>query len=191
MQRPARVRGFTLVEVMVAGTILSAIGLLVGLWLSGISNLWWTSTTKSQASTTVQQALTRMTSELKAATRTGSPTAPGISIPAAPNNTSLTFYLPTDLDGDGTIIDASGNTEWDTANPIQYTYDAPSQQLRRVRAGQTILLATNVTSVRFDDATTNATLLSNEVQITLTLQPSVPQGRITPTTSTETVKLRN
>ena len=190
MRRPAA-RGFTLVEVMVAGTILSAVGLLVGLWLAGVSSLWWTSTTKSQASTTVQQALSRMTSELTLATRTGSPTAPGISIPAAPNNTSLTFYLPIDLDGDGTIIDANGNTEWDTAHPIQYTYDAPSRQLRRVKGGQAVILATNVTGVRFDDVTTDATLLANEVTITLTLQPTIPQGHITPSTSTETVKLRN
>ena len=176
---------------MVAGAILVSIGLLVVRWLTGVSELWWTATTQSETRTAVQQAVSRMTSELKAATRTGSPTPPAISIPAAPNNTQVTFYLPTDVDGDGTIVDASGNTEWDAANSIQYVYDAPSKQLRRVRGAQTVILAHDVTSATFNDVSIDASLFANELKITLTLQTTTPQHHTLSATSTEIVKLRN
>lgn len=187
---PHRRAGFTLVEVVVASGILTSIALMAGLWLMGSTDLWSTSTTLTQVQTDVQQAVNRMTSELRGGTRSGAPNPPGVSIPAAPGNTSITFSLPADIDGDGLIIDAAGATEWDPTR-IQYTYDVPSRQLRRVQGAQTIVFANDVSSAAFNDITTDPTLQINEVRITLTIQRTTPQRRTLTATSTEIVKTRN
>jgi len=183
--------GFTLVETIVAGGLLVSMSLIAMLWLTGTSTLWWTSTTQAQVRSDMQQSMSRMTAELRSATRSAAGSPPNAVIPAAPGNTTITFYLPTDADANGTIIDALGNIEWDVANPIQYNYVAASQQVQRVQAGQTIILANSVTSATFDALNTNATLLPNEVRITMTMQKPTPQGRTVSSTSIVTVKLRN
>ena len=178
--------GFTLVETIVAGGLLVSMSLIAMLWLTGTSTLWWTSTTQAQVRSDMQQSMSRMTAELRSATRSAAGSPPNAVIPAAPGNTTITFYLPT-----GTIVDAIGNIDWDLANAIQYNYAAASQQIQRVRAGQTVILANNVTSATFDALNTNATLLPNEVRITMTMQKPTPQGRTVSSTSIVTVKLRN
>ncbi len=192
-RRHPTAQGFTLVETMVAGSLFVSVSLMVIVWLMGVSNLWYTATTQSFARANALQAMTRMTAELHSATRTNAPASPAESITTTtvPPNSTITFFLPTDTDGNGLIIDVNGNTEWDVANPVQYVFDSASQQLRRLQGGQTVILANNVTNVRFDDSTTDATLSSNQVKINLTLQMTTPDGRVLAGTSTEIVKLRN
>jgi len=184
-------QGFTLVETMVAGTLLVSLGLIATLWLTGVSDLWWTTTTQSDVRTATQQALSRMLSELRSATRTAAGSPPNAVIPAAPGNTTLTFYLPADVDGNGLIIDALGNTEWNVATPVQYAYVPAQRRLVRIQAGQQVVLATDVTAVAFEDASLNPALYQNEVKITLTLQRVTPQRRTVSATAAEIVKLRN
>lgn len=186
-----RSQGFTLVETMVAGTLLVSLSLIATLWLTGVSDLWWTTTTQSDVRSTTQQALSRMVSELRSATRTAAGSPPNAVIPAAPGNTTLTFYLPADLDNNGLIIDALGNTEWNAATPVQYAYVPAQRRLIRTQAGQQVILATDVTAVAFEDASLNPTLYPNEVKITLTLQRLTPQRRTVSATAAEIVKLRN
>jgi len=184
-------QGFTLVETMVAGTLLVSLSLIATLWLTGVSDLWWTTTTQSDVRTATQQALSRMLSELRSATRTAAGSPPNAVIPAAPGNTTLTFYLPADVDGNGLIIDALGNTEWNVATPVQYAYVPAQRRLVRIQAGQQVVLATDVTAVAFEDASLNPALYQNEVKITLTLQRVTPQRRTVSATAAEIVKLRN
>lgn len=184
-------RGFTLVETMVAGGILLSMSLIAMLWLTGTSSLWWTSTMQAQVRSDVQQSVSRMAAELRSATRAAAGSPPNAVVPAAPGNTTVTFYLPADADGDGTIVDAIGNTEWDVANAIQYNYIAASRQIQRVRAGQTTILANDVASVTFDALNTDATLSPNEMRMTMTIQKTTPQGRAVSAASIATVKLRN
>ena len=184
-------QGFTLVETMVAGTLLVSLSLIATLWLTGVSDLWWTTTTQSDVRTATQQALSRMLSELRSATRTAAGSPPNAVIPAAPGNTTLTFYLPADVDGNGLIIDALGNTEWNVATPVQYAYVPAQRRLVRTQAGQQVVLATDVTAVAFEDASLNPALYQNEVKITLTLQRVTPQRRTVSATAAEIVKLRN
>ncbi|MBI3331244.1 MAG: hypothetical protein HYZ96_03935 [Candidatus Omnitrophica bacterium] len=183
--------GFTLVETMVAGTILVSISLAAVLWLTGVSDLWWTTTTQSEVRRASQQAVNRMVAELRSATRTAAASPPNASIPAAPGNTTATFYLPTDQDGNGFIVDAVGNTEWDTLNPVQYAYVPAQRQLVRIQGGQSRILANDVASVTFEDRTINPALYQNEVKIILTLQRTTPQRRTVSASAVETVKLRN
>lgn len=183
--------GFTLVETMVAGTLLVSLSLIATLWLTGVSDLWWTATTQSDIRSATQQALSRMVSELRSATRTAAGSPPNAVIPAAPGNTTLTFYLPADLDNNGLIIDALGNTEWNVANPVQYAYVPAQRRLVRTQAGLQVVLATDVAAVTFTDATLDPSLYQNEVRIALTGQKTTPQRRTVSATAAEIVKLRN
>ena len=183
--------GVTLIETMVAGTILVSMGLIATLWINGAADLWWTTNTQSEVRTRAQQAMKRMVDELRSATRTAAASPPNATIPAAPGNTTITFYLPTDLDGNGTIVDAIGTTEWDLVNPVQYVSVPAARQLRRVQGAQTVVFANDVQSVTFEDVSITPSLHVNEVKVTLTLQKTTPQQRTVSATAIEIVKLRN
>jgi prepilin-type N-terminal cleavage/methylation domain-containing protein len=188
--------GFTLIETMVAGTIFASVALITVAWMTGTQRLWSVSSTQSQLQTDAQLALQRMAAELRGATRTEAGSPPNATIPASPNNTSITFFLAQDdIDGsedfNETIVDENGNTEWNNATSIQYVRDAASQQLWRVSGGATTVLANNVTAVTFVDTTINNALFADEVQMTLTLARQALDGRTVTVTATERVKLRN
>ena len=194
MSRPSPAQGFTLVETMIAGTIMISMSLIAVLWISGVSDLWWTSNTQSHVRTVTQQAMNRVLAELRSGTRISAGSPPNAVIPAAPNNTQVTFYLPADLDpldGNTTIIDSIGNIEWDNANAVQFVYSAAQQQLQRIQAGNVTVLARNVAGATFEDVTINPGLLPDEVRITLTLQQRTPQGRTVSATAVESLRLRN
>jgi len=194
LRAPVSRCGFTLIETLVVGTIFISMSLIATLWLTGVSDLWWTTTTQAEMRTASQLAINRLLDELRSGTRTAAGSPPNAVIPAAPNNTTVTFYLPADLDpldGNTTIVDSIGNIEWANLAPIQYVFDVPSRQLRRVQGGNTIVLANDVQSVTFEDALINAALSQNEMRITLTLQRPTPQGRTISATTVEIVKLRN
>ena len=191
MRRSTRAHGFTLVETMVAGTIMLSMSLIATLWLTGMSDLWWTTTIQSELRMQNQLVMNRLLAELRSATRTAAGSPPNATIPAVPNNTSMTFYLPIDLDNNGTIIDAIGNTEWDLANDVQYVYDAGQRQLLRTQGGNTLVFARDVSGVTFEHSGINAALRPNEVKISLTLQRTTPQRRTVSATAVEIVKLRN
>jgi type II secretory pathway pseudopilin PulG len=193
--------GFTLVETMVAGSLLASMGLAAMLWLSGISDLWMTSGAQSEARLGAQRAMNRLVAELRSATRTSAGSPPNAAIPASPDNTGLTFYLPADLDtldGNTTIVDATGEIEWDTDRPVQYVYVEAQRQLQRVSGGETTVLANGIPptfngepGVAFEDAGMDPSLHQHEVRITLTIQQATPQGRVASATAVEIVKLRN
>jgi hypothetical protein len=176
---------------MVAGGILLSMSLITVMWLTGVSDMWWTTSTQSDVRTVSQQGVNRMVSELRSATRTAALSPPNAVIPAAQNNRRLVFFLPADLDLNGLIIDAIGNTEWNVGSEIIYEYIPAQQQVIRTQNGQQVVIASNVSDARFDDRNSVATLASNEIQITLTVQRTTPQRRTVTGTSVEIVKLRN
>ena len=187
-------QGFTLIETMVTGTILLSMGLVATMWLNGSSDLWWTTNTRAEVRENVHLAVSRMAAELRSGTRVAATTPPNASIPPAPGNTTMTFYLPADLDpldGNTTIVDAIGNIEWDNSTPIQYVYVPAQRQVLRIQGAQQVVIANDVVSVQFDDASIDPSLNANEVRVTLTLQKTSPQQRTLSATSTEIVKLRN
>ncbi len=184
--------GFTFVETLVAGGILVVLASMATLWATGGINLWWTSNTQTDVRMTTQQAIARMADELRNATRASTVLpSPNIVIPPAPNNTSMTFYLPADIDGNGLIVDATGNIEWDMLNPIQYVYDPGTREILRLGGGQTVVIAHDVQSAQMDDQSTDASLSLNEVRLNVVLQKTTPQQRTVSATSISVVKLRN
>ena len=189
--RSGHARGFTIVETLVVSGLLGSIALIAAVSIAGTSDLWATASTQNQVRTVAQLATRRMVDELRNATRAAAGSPPNLAIPALPNNTGITFYVPRDLDGDGLITDANGLTEWDNANPIQYTRNVAQQQLIRTRAGVQQVLANGVTDVRFDDITMDGTLGSNELRVRVTIQAPTSNRRTLTSASNEIVRLRN
>lgn len=184
-------QGFTLVEMLVVGSLTMLIG---GVLLEfSMRHMDFLNTTAMQSDLRSQThlAMEAMLKELHHGTRAAAGSPPNVSIPAAPNNTGMTFYLPADVDGNGMIIDAAGTIEWVTANPVQYVYDAPSQQLRRTDTAGTRVLANSVTAATFEDRTITPTLPTDEVRIRLTLQGTTPRGRTLSASDTAVIQLRN
>jgi hypothetical protein len=136
--------------------------------------------------------MTYMTQELRNATLASTSSPPNIYIPPRPNNNSITFYLPKDLDAlykNGWVSDSI----WDTANPnpIQYQYIAASRQLQRLQQGNVHIITTDVSSIQFEDKDIDSSLGDNELRIIMTLSRLLLQGRTTSVTLTSIVKLKN
>ena len=186
-----KLRGVTLIEVMIAATILvlAASFMLKG-YLSGIS-LGEFAQEEASLQAQARNALTAMVMELKNATRSGYPAAPGIFIPATPNNTRIRFYLPNDLDGNGLLTDASGALEWGMAFPLQYQYVSNDRTLIRVENGVPRVLVSNVQDVRFIDISIDPALTGNEVKMILTLSKTTARQRQVTFTLSGIVRLRN
>lgn len=184
--------GFTLMEMLVGILIFSIISIIVLLFFVQSSNLWQTLTTQSDLRSTARNAVNFMCQELRNATRTSSSNpSPNISIPPAPNNNSIDFYLPFDKDGNGLIIDALGNTEWNTADKIQYQYVPAQKQLRRLENGNPFIVANEVSKIEFEDNSINSSLYINELRINLTLERTIPMNKKVSVTVASIVKLRN
>lgn len=194
MRRIRKYRGLTLIETLIVGGLFASVSLIMTLWLNGVSDLWWTSSTQAQARTHIQQSMSRMLKELRGTTRSVATGGTPLLIPSSPNNTQVTFYLPKDLDGNGTILNAQGGIEWDNASAakaVQYTYDAAARQVKRIQGGQQQVLTNGVTDVRFEDRTIDATLASDEVRIRMSVQFTTPRGRFLQASANQVVKLRN
>ena len=184
-------RGIALFEAMLVTSIGVLISVVLLECLNQGSDFWELSTTQADLGTREEIVMDEMVRELRSATRTAQTSPPKISIPPSPNNTQLTFYLATDLDGNGLILDATGNLEWDTNNPVQYQYAPSTRQLRRLVGATQRVLASDVASVTFADQAIDSSLANNEVKIVLTLQRTTPHQRVVTTTATPLVKLRN
>lgn len=185
-------RGFTLAEVLVAASILAVISaIMLSFFIQG-SNLWQLITNQSDLRSVARNAMNYMTQELRKSTRTsGGIPSPNLSIPSKPNNNSVDFYLPIDMDGNSYIIDSVGSTEWDTSNKIQYQYIPGLKQLRRLEQGNQHIIANDVASIEFEDNSINPALYNNELKIILILEKLMPQNRTVSVTLTSVVKLRN
>lgn len=181
--------GFTMAEALVALSISLIIIFAVTQSLSRGRDFWQIASAKSNLHLSGQRAMDYMLAELKNATRAAGASPPNINIPAS--RTSIKFYLPTDIDGNGLIIDATGNTEWAVGGPIQYQYVPGQNQLRRLEDGNQRVLANNVSGVSFDDASTDTSLYLDEVHISLNLQKTTVQQRDISASFVSIVKLRN
>ncbi len=186
-------RGFTLVEAMFSVTIfLMLMMLIAGSMINGL-DLWQIAVCRSELQTQAQRAMNEMIKELRGATSTVGafpPDADVLGVP--PNNDAIVFYLPVDIDGDGTIIDAlTGDTEWDLVNPVQYGYDLIKHQLIKLHNGNQRVLANYVTRVQFDDQTTEASLNRDEIKITFELKRATSRQRTITVFLVAKVKLRN
>ncbi len=199
---PSRRVGFTLVETLMVSAIFAIVGVLSLQWFTNISQYWEVVTAQGDLRAHAEQALETMKRELHLATRNGGAIPPNLAIPAAPNNTQITFYLPMDADGNGTIVDATGNIEWNppcnpppppcaVPTPITYAYTAASGQITRTEGAAQRVIAHDVSTALFDDQTTDGALYANEVRIRLTTQRTTPHNRTVSAAATTRIELKN
>lgn len=180
-------KGITLIELIVAFVIVAVGGGILMLFLQKQTDLMETSSAYGSVRTRAEIALGNMADELRLATRKGAGSPPNLAIAGG----TMTFYVPTDSDNDGRIVDASGGIEWDAALPVQYSYDAGTQQLNRIQGAQARVLAHHVSAVSFSDKSIDGTLNDNEVKIQLSVQETTQHQRTAAATVATVVKIRN
>ena len=190
-----RKSAYTLIELTITAGILLVIMMIMVYFYTQSSRLFHLILNQSDLSQRAQSAVSFMSHELKNATRTSAETpSPNFTIPSSPNNNSIQFYLPADSDGNGSIIDSIGDTEWNTSNQVQYQYVPGQELLRRLEGGNQFTIAYDVESIEFEDNDINSSLGIDEVRIILTLsrEPGGWAGH-TPesVTLTSNLKLRN
>ncbi len=182
-------QGLSFVEALISMVILLMVFTVASESLLRGRQYWLVSAMQTKLNHAAKVSIDYMVSELKNATRNESASPPNLVIDIS--REIMDFYLPTDIDSDGYIVDSSGNTEWDTTTTYQYQFDSDTNRLYRIQDANTRILAINVASVVFDDITTDSTLLGNEICITLTLQDTDSAGRAITVTRTSRVGLRN
>ena len=184
--------GFTFTEVLVASGLLVIVsGALYGLYLFNLEAVE-SSRCGMYLQAQARIALNCMGAELRNATRTSSQApSPRLSIPAAPNNTSIRFYRPKDLNGATLLNSTTGLIEWGTDDPIDYQYLPASKQVVRIQQGITRVVAREVTDLRFSDIAIDPTLSIYEIRIVLTLSKTTVRQKVITLTRVAIVKLRN
>jgi len=182
-------KGFTMVEILIGMAIFIPLVLMTYQMMNRGLDFWEIVTVQGDLQASGHRSINEISSELRNATRTAGATPPDVRIIAA--NRRLQFYLPADISGNGLITDNIGNTEWDTANIIEYRFDNVANQLLRIEGGTQVLLCNNVANATFDDLTTDITLNIDEVRITLLLQKTTAKQRTLSESFTALVRLRN
>lgn len=133
-------KAFTLVEILVASIIMSVIMAVLFIVLSIGQRSWVTGDTAIELRDQTIRAVMTMDRELSAT----SPTKINLNIGASGN--SLTFWLPFDNNGDGSVVDTSGNIEWTGA--ITYSLNGSNQIMRSFGATSSVL-GNNIVSLQF------------------------------------------
>ena len=183
-------RGLTIVEFVIVGSLITFIGASLLDFFLRQSDFIQISTAQAELQVQGQLAIDAVASELRHATRADAGSPPNVTIPNSPNNSQLTFYLPTDADGNGVITDAAGAIEWVTATPVTFQYAAGTRRLLRSTAAGSRVLANDVTAAVFEDRNIDGTLLANEVRVRLTLQKTAGRRSLS-TTLSGIITLRN
>jgi len=184
--------GFSLIEALLSVVIFVVLSLLMAQFFIQASDVWQSTTYDTELRSAARNAMALMANELHCATRTSAifPSA-NLTVPAAPNNHNLTFYLPQDIDGNGLILNATGSTEWDIVHPVQYHYAEADKELRRVANSTSTILCRDVANVEFEDNAINPSLYNDELRVLLTLQKMTPFHRNITVNLRSIIKLRN
>jgi len=171
-------KGFSLVEILVSVSILLILIFALFAVMEVGRNSWFTGDTSVQLRQEIIKAFMTMERELKE-------TRPAqISLTAGSSGSSLTFKIPQDNNGDGTILDSLGNVEW--SGDITYALDG-SGQIIRTASGATVILTQDITSLQFTRPSSPPDIL----QIDITAQKASDQGRQMQDSGQLIVKMRN
>lgn len=191
LRRKSDKKGLTVVEVIVASVIVAVMTYLVTqLYIQGI-RLWNISTVQSDLRSTGRYALSRITDELRLATRAESASPPNLAIPLAPNNNQITYYHPLRGANNTIVSDAAGLIVWDVNTPRQLRHVPATNTLEGAVGGTVSTIAQNINRVVFEDSTINATLSSNELRVSLELSAATPLFGASAITMVSKIKIRS
>ena len=180
-------RGIAMTEFILLSGMLAVASTVCAEFLLRQSDLVYLAVMQNDLHLAAQQAMEAVVTDLRPATRAAAGSPPNATIPAPPGNTTLTLYVPADLDEDGDIVDAGGAIEW---SPAPIVYQLNQQQLLRTQGGATRVLANDVTGLAFEDQAIDGTLAAEEIRVRLTLQ-AARRGRTTTVSRSAVVNLRN
>jgi len=171
-------KGLTLIEILVATVIFTILIFAVFQVMEVGRSSWFRADVVVELRQEIIKTFMRMESELKE-------TRPAqISLGSGTSGSSLTFKIPQDNNGDGTILDASGNIEW--SGNITYALNG-ANQITRTASGLTSILANNVVSLQF----TRPTSPVNILQIDITVRKTSVLGTQLQDTGQIMIKMRN
>ncbi|MCZ6601919.1 MAG: hypothetical protein O6952_02810 [Planctomycetota bacterium] len=169
--RPSRtgnVRGSTLLEIILVAGIASMLGLLVTRMSILTFDLWSEGEGRMQIQERVEQVLKRLSREVRQADQTN----------LTLSGSTLIFRIPEDLDGDGTILDPDGATEYGA--DITYTLTGEDLVRRQDLDGDSVaestvpgeiaILASGLSGLDFQ-----AQAIGVQVTLTLKVRP-LPTG---------------
>ena len=174
-------RGFTLVEILISFAILVLVMLAIFSVMDIGRNAWFLGDVSTQVRHEIINAFTNMDRELKE-TR---PSQQSLSI--GTTSAQLTFKIPQDGNGDGTVLDVNGNIEW--SDDITYALNGAHELTRTVSGVPpvTSVLARDIVNVQFSRPLSTINLLV----IDITAQKASSAGRIVQDSGEIKIKMRN
>jgi len=175
-----KTRGFTLIEVMISMAVVLILAAAITRVLLVGNSSWHIGDAEVQVNQEARRGMSNMVREL----RNTRPLSTIINVPAdGAYYSTITFKIPSDSDGDGDVIDASGNVEWSDA----ITYSVANNQLWRNTTNSATVLANNVNSLSFRRQPTS----SDIIEIALQTRKTTVEQRVISATLNCSVKLRN
>jgi len=171
-------KGFTLVEILIAVSIFLILIFALFAVMDVGRGIWFTGDVSVELRQEIIKAFMTMEKELKE-------TRPAqISLTSGSSSSSLTFKIPQDNDGDGTILNSAGNIEW--SGDITYTLNA-NNQITRVASGVTTIIANNILTLLFTRPSSPDDLL----RIDITARKVSAIGRVGQDSGQIIIKMRN
>lgn len=169
-------KGFTLIEILVATLIMSVIMAALFVSLSIGQSSWFIGDTAIELRDQTIRSIMNMDKEL-------SETRPSkINLAIGAVSSTITFYVPQDNDGDGSVVDSIGNIEWSGA--ITYSLNG-SNQIIRASGGVNTVVGTDIAILQF-------TRTDNRlIQIDITAQKTALSKRQIQDTEQTVIKIRN
>jgi prepilin-type N-terminal cleavage/methylation domain-containing protein len=188
VQEPRKAAGFTLVEVIVATAVFFILVNMAFVTMNTGMNSWFSSSTSVELRSELIKTLAAMERELKE-------TAPAKleNLPSGGSAATLTFHLPQDVDGDGTLINWNGTApkyepiiEW-SPTTVTYAVNGTGVLIRSTSLGQSRVVAQDIVGLQFSRPTT----VSNILQIDLSAQKNDVKGRVLSDAARLMIKMRN
>lgn len=134
--------GFTLIEMMIVLVTFVLIGEAIAYILSSSEGTWYMSDAKIVATQEARRAMSAVIREVRQSASDVIANCPADGIWHA---AQLNFNIPADTDGDGDVLDAMENIEW---NAVSYSTTAQSQ-IQRQSGGANSILCNNLLNVYF------------------------------------------
>ena len=169
-------KGFTLTEVLVAIAIMTIILAGVFMAMSVGQRSFFTADVETDLREQITRAIMTMDGEISQ-TKT---TRTNLDIGEISN--SITFSIPNDNNGDGSVVDAMGSIEW-SAN-ITYSRNALNQLIRTF-GGVSKVIANNIVSLQFQRTQDRL------IQVDISTQKTSNLGRIIQDIEQAVIKMRN
>jgi prepilin-type N-terminal cleavage/methylation domain-containing protein len=167
-------KGLTLIEVLVTSVVLAILIVALFLVLNIGQRSWIQGDANIQLQQEIARALVVMAKELKE-------TAPKkIRISSG----TITFNVPQDLNGDGSIIDADGYIEW--SPDIIYSLNGSNQIIRSFN-GASSIIANNISVLQFNFVLNEPSV----IEVNITASKTSDSGKLVQDTGRTIVKARN